>query len=96
MIFFNIKKVRDFLMNNEYVYTIRDHILKKNDIAVTGNRRNLKKLCDVKIEFVGFVASPDDLTSYTHMSGFINSLDWYYLAREMCKGTMILYKVIKC
>lgn len=96
MIFFNVKPVREFLLKNGYVYTIRDHMLKQDDIAVTGSYRSIKKLCDVKTEFVCFVSCPEDLAFYTHASGFATSVDWYYLAQKMRHKPMMLFKVSKC
>jgi hypothetical protein len=76
---FAVKKVRDFLLENGKVYTVRDHKHKVGRDWIT-DRRGGRKLRDVDItEVASFDAETDGvgiLGKYVQMSGFTSVADW--------------------
>ena len=61
--------------------------------------RGTKKLCDVNIEFVKRVTTPEDLMGYVKQSGFFDLTDWLEAIDKFhpCMQTFtgFLYKVTK-
>lgn len=104
VMFFNVKEVREFLLRNKHVYTIRKKRCRVgNDIAVYGNYYNHTTIAKVWIEEVP-VGEVDDwrkLRSYVKKSGLWDSsvppdnsaLEWYRKARKLHK--VILRNPIK-
>ena len=70
VLFFNVKLVREYLLENGEVYTLRK--LRKrigNDVAVTGSYYKQNKIATINIELVGKIAKWSELIKYVMKSG---------------------------
>lgn len=97
MIFFNVEPVREFLIINGYVYTLRKKRFRiGNDIAVYGSYYKHKIIAKVFIETVpiGQVTNSEILAVYFDYSGLKGSAsEWFELAKKLSGDELYLYKV---
>lgn len=97
MIFFNVEPVREFLIKNGYVYTLRKKRFRiGNDIAVYGSFCKHETIAKVFIESVPFgqVTNSEMLVLYFDYSGLKSSAsEWFELARKLSGDELYLYKV---
>jgi len=94
MIFFNVNNVKNCLIKNGEVYTLRKKRRDGLDIAVTGNRYKWNKLGKVDIIFVKEIKSFVDLIDYLPLSGMPHAKYWYKLASKLHKSKdLFLYNV---
>lgn len=92
-IIFGVRNVREYLLSNGIVFTIRTayHDGIENAVYYDHGWKNLGK---VKCEFISLVSAPEDLAFYVKDSGFNFSVDWFELAIKIHKKRpLILYKV---
>ena len=85
---FDVPEVREFLMKNGEVYTVRSFESRDRFTVVPVN--NLpdclkEKICKIK--------SYKDLTRYTHLSGFKSPMEWWRKIEEMKATEGWLYHV---
>lgn len=98
VISFSVKRVRDFLFSNGFVYTFRTRKRKRVGKDWMRKRKRSKlKMADVYIEFVKQVKSGKELEPYVQNSGFATLQEWNTGIRKLHKklGTPNgwLYKV---
>jgi hypothetical protein len=87
VIWFNVKKARDFLLKNGYVYTLRPRKRREGkDVLMYGG---FGKKGYVNVKFVKEILDWDELNRYVYESGFRNVDEW---VRE-AKGSRFLYLV---
>jgi len=97
VMFFNVKSVREYLIKNGYVYTLR----KKRkiigpDVAVYGSRYKQKRIGRIFISIVpiGKITDSEILVGYFDNSGLSDSASkWLELARKLSGEELYLYKV---
>ena len=96
MIFFNKEPVREFLLKNGLVYTLRKPRKRiGNDIAVYGSFYKNAKIADVTIELVmENLTSAKQLKPYVSESGLEDSQEWLKLAQKLSGQKLNLYKVV--
>lgn len=97
LIFFNVPQVREFLLKNGFVYTLRKSRRIGNDLAVYGSYFKQTKIgrCKVQLEATYPIGSEKDLSSeHVKYSSFKTAEEWYTLALKLYKGELpYLYKV---
>lgn len=97
MIFFNVQQVREFLLKNGFVYTLRKSRRIGNDLAVYGSYYKQTKIgkCKIQLEATYPIGSEIDLSSeHVKYSSFKSAEEWFNLAKKLCKGELpYLYKV---
>ena len=94
VMFFNIKSVREFLINNGYVFTLRKKRFRiGRDMAVYGNYYIQTKIGNINIEKLEQIASPNQLSSYINESGLKDIEKWFGLATKLSGQKLYLYKV---
>lgn len=91
MIFFNLKIVRDFLLNNGIVYTLRRKRRTGKDTVLVGSYYKHKKLAKVNITYVTQISSPDELKPYYRLSGFDSPESWFEIASKLHKNELPLH-----
>lgn len=92
-IIFNVKNVREYLLKNGVVFSIRTVNHNGIESAVYYDH-GWKSLGKVKCEFITFVSTPEDLAFYVKDSGFNFSVDWFELAIKIHKKRpLMLYKI---
>lgn len=96
-IFFNVKSVREFLLDKGYVYTLRKKRKRVgNDVAVVGSYYKRKTIAKVWIERVGItqIFHWIELAPYFDESGLKSSAsEWFELAQKMSGKELYLYRV---
>lgn len=106
VMFFNVQDVKEFLLEEGYVYTLRKKRFRiGNDIAVVGSYYKHKKIARIHIEFIKSIHSFLELVFFVAESGLVPkdiadnrkgvaSLKWFDLAKKMSKTyPLYLYKV---
>jgi len=106
IMFFNVKKVREFLLKEGYIYTLRKKRKRVGeDVAVKGNYYKQDWLAWIHIEFIKSIHSFLELVFFVAESGLapknivdskkgMASLKWFDLAKKMSKTyPLYLYKV---
>jgi len=93
MMFFNVEAVREFLLKNGYVYTIRRNNRRVGkDIAVYGSYSKNTKMGNVDIKLVlENLTSAEQLKPYINESGLENAEDLLKLAQKMSDEKLNLY-----
>jgi len=95
--FFNVESVRNFLIDNGYVFTLRKKRFRiGNDIAVHGSYFKQNRIGKILIETVirRPIQRPAILTSYFGASGLKSSPEeWFKLATKLSGQNLYLYKV---
>lgn len=104
MIFFNVKEVKDYLLSNDRVYTIRKQ--RKNvgfDKAATGDWRNNQTVFAIAKVFIRRVGIADLELAMEHVteSGlydpkigvFESAVKWLELAKMMFGENLVMYYV---
>jgi len=107
VIFFNVEKVRNFLIEAGYVYTLRKKRFRVgNDTAIYGSRFKQKKIGKVHIGHVMKVTEPTNLVPFVNESGIENralhlyltrlevAKKWFELGVKLSGNDLHLYKVI--
>lgn len=70
VMFFNVKLVREFLLENGEVYTLRKQRKRiGRDTAITGDYYHQNKLAKINIELVGKIIHWSELIKYVMKSG---------------------------
>lgn len=97
-IFFNVLKVRNYLIKHGFVYTVRKPRATGIDTAVYGNYFNNTKICNVIVKEIG-AATPELLKYKVKHSGFKTAEEWIYvinkLKTDINKSKLYKVKVIK-
>ena len=100
MIFFNIEEVREFLIKNGFVYTLRKPRNTGQDIAVYGSYYKHKTFAKVFIDFEGADPfTPEALEYYIEKTGLYrgnkkeDSAKWLELEKKLSGEHIHLYKV---
>jgi len=107
MIFFNIDKVRGYLLQNGIVYTLRKRGRREGrDEAVKGDLKHYTRVATVHVQRITEarqeVTNPQELLPYVEKSGLYNEQDgklasaiaWYSQAKELHKNEPLqLYAV---
>lgn len=96
MIFFNIKPVREFLVVEGHVYTLRSPRRTGIEMAVHGTHYYSKKIFMVSTELViEGVTSASQLREYAGMSGLTSAEEWFRLALKLSGVKLNLYHCTK-
>jgi len=97
VIFFNVKEVREFLIKNGLVYTLRKKRFRVgNDTAVYGSRFKQKKIGKVFIELIpiGKITNSETLVVFFDYSGLNSSASsWFELGKQLSGDNLYLYRV---
>jgi len=94
VMFFNVKMVRDFLIEHGEVYTLRK--LRKrlgSDVAVFGALYKHTTFAKINITFIGKITSANQLENYVYKSGLNSAKEWFSKATEMSGYPLYLYHV---
>ena len=95
--FFNVKSVREYLLEHGHVFTLRKKRFRiGNDIAVYGSYVKQNRIGKILIETVirGPIQRPAILISYFGASGLKSSPEeWFKLATKLSGQKLYLYKV---
>jgi len=96
-IFFNVKPVREFLIKNGFVYTLRKRRGRVgNDVAVHGSyykRKTIAKVFILEVP-IGKIENSEMLTGFFDESGLKSSAsEWFELAKKLSGEELYLYKV---
>ena len=94
-IFFNVPEVRDFLLENGIVFTLRKPRSEGETYAVVGSYYKHKTIAIVKVKLEkADIHYAEDLLPYFFQSGLNQSVyEWFELAKKMSGKTLNLYKV---
>ena len=93
MIYFNVDRAKNQLINSMKVYTLRSARRATGvTMAVVGGRYNHREIYPVNVERITTISKPEDLLPYLDYSGFDSVLEWL-LAASLEART--LYKVTK-
>jgi hypothetical protein len=93
VIMFNVKNVRDYLLDHGTVFTLRSAYHQGTESAVYYDH-GWKNLGKVECEFIEFISSPEELDAYEKDSGFGSPIEWFELAYKVHKKIpLMLYKV---
>jgi len=84
---FNVKQVREYLLNYGTVATVRGYHY-QTDIAMV-QEVDLR----VKRELIFEIFSEQDLTDFVEISGFKTASEWWKQIKHFCNGRMWLYRV---
>jgi hypothetical protein len=83
VIFFNDERVRNTLLVQGFVYTLRGMRKIGRDIAVVGRLYDYRIIADVNVEYVMPITQAYQLTPYVVWSGLDDSNQWLALAKRL-------------
>lgn len=84
---FNVKCVRDFLLKNGFVFTVRGYNYNSNTFMFYDNFYSRYKIKNVKCK--------SDLEDFFKYSGFVSLDDWWKVICLFCKSNKYLYLILK-
>jgi hypothetical protein len=95
-IYFNVPDVREFLLDNGVVFTLRKPRSEGETYAVVGSYCKHKTIAIVRVKLEKTdIHYAEDLGPYFSQSGLVGCsvYDWFELAKKMSGETLNLYKV---
>jgi hypothetical protein len=93
---FDVKNVRDYLLNTKHVYTLRSYNNYPSECqAIQQTPNEIIKLGYVKVIKVNKINHKEDLASYVSDSGFSTVDDWWGIAKQLHKSENLTLYLVK-